>query len=206
TLLELTAAFAPFANGGFRIKPFLIRKVVDAKGRTVLENRPQKEQVLEPAIAFLVTDMLKDVLAEGGTAGAAGSILERPAAGKSGTSQDNKNAHMIGYTPQLLTGVYVGDDYEKPLDSTGGGLAAPLWAWFMRDALQDSEVTEFKKPEGIIRCPICPVSGLPKGPFCPESTRVEHFISDQQPAACLRCNPSLQFPWLPPVERFSDLP
>ena len=206
TLLELTAAFAPFANGGYRVKPFLIRKVVDAEGRTLLENQPQREQVLDPAIAFMVTDMLKDVLAEGGTAAAAGSILERPAAGKSGTSQDHKNAHMIGYTPHLVTGVYVGDDYEKPLDSTGGGLAAPLWAWFMQEALRNHEVVDFEVPPGIKSCPLCPKSGQPRGPFCPEPAREEYFINSAKPAPCSQCGPSPWFPLLPPLKRSGDLP
>ena len=125
TLLELTAAFAPFANGGYRIEPLLIRKVVDARGNIILENKVQREKVLDDTIAFLITDMLKGVLQEGGTASQAAAILSRPAAGKSGTSQNSKNAHMIGYTPQLVAGFYIGDDYENPLGTTGGSLAAP---------------------------------------------------------------------------------
>ena len=198
TLLELTAAFAPFANGGFRIEPLFIRKVIDAEGKTLLENHPHREPVLDPAIAFLITDMLKDVLAEEGTASAAGSILNRPAAGKSGTSQDNKNAHMVGYTPQLVTGIYIGDDYEKPLDSSGGGLAAPLWAWFMEKALQESTALDFEIPEGIVSCPLCPESGLRHGPFCPKPARDEFFISGTEPAdECHLCQPSFWWPWLP---------
>ena len=167
------------------------------RGKTLLENHPHREQVLDPAIAFLITDMLKDVLAEEGTASAAGSILNRPAAGKSGTSQDNKNAHMVGYTPQLVTGIYIGDDYEKPLDSSGGGLAAPLWAWFMEKALQESTALDFEIPEGIVSCPLCPESGLRHGPFCPKPARDEFFISGTEPAdECHLCQPSFWWPWL----------
>lgn len=188
SLLELTAAFAPFANGGFRIEPLVIRKVVDQQGRVLLENQPHKEQVLDPPIAFLITDMLKDVLAEGGTAGTAGSILNRPAAGKSGTSQGNKNAHMVGYTPQLVAGIYIGDDYEKPIDFSGGGTAATLWAQFMELALQDTAPLDFEVPEGIIRCSLCPESGLLRSAFCPEPDQEEFFVSGTEPTEeCRLC-------------------
>ncbi len=207
TLLELTAAFAPFANGGFRIKPLFIRKVVDAAGRILLENRPQKEQVLSPAVAYLLTDMLEGVLAGEGTAAAAGSILHRPAAGKSGTSQDNKNAHMIGYTPQLVAGIYIGDDYGKSLGSTGGGLAAPLWAWFMEKALADTAPLEFEIPAGIVSCSLCPETGLLRGPFCPEPTREELFLGGTEPSEeCSQCRPSFWWPWFPSVKSSSGLP
>ena len=201
SLLELTAAFASFANGGYRVKPLLIRKVTDARGRVLLEREPQKEPVLDPAIAYLVTDMLKDVLTGEGTAAAAGAILNRPAAGKSGTSQDNKSAHMIGYTPQLVSGVYVGDDCEIPLDSSGGGLAAPLWAWFMERALQDSDPLDFDLPEGIVRYPICPESGLRCGPGCPEPAREELFLCGTGPGECTRCSPAPLYPWLPQLKQ-----
>lgn len=205
TLLELTAAFAPFANGGYRVKPLLIRKVTDSRGKVLLEREPRKEPVLDPAIAYLITDMLKDVLTGDGTAAAAGAILKRPAAGKSGTSQDNKSAHMIGYTPQLVCGVYVGDDYEKPLDSSGGGLAAPLWAWFMERALQDSDPQDFALPEGIVRCPICPESGLLCGPGCPKPSREELFLGGTEPEECTCCNNSQLFPWLPRLKHPAEL-
>ena len=207
SLLELTAAFAPFANGGFRIDPLVIRKVVDPRGRILLENQPHREQVLDPAVSFLITDMLKGVLAEGGTAAAAGSILERPAAGKSGTSQDSKNAHMIGYTPQLLAGIYVGDDHEIPIDCSGGGAAAPLWAWFMKMALEGSEAPDFKMPGGITRRTICPESGLLRGPYCPDPGIEEYFITGTGPAEeCRSCAPSFWWPWLPSLKGTPALP
>jgi 1A family penicillin-binding protein len=207
TLLELTAAFAPFANGGFRVKPLFIRKVVDSQGIVLLENEPQKGQVLDPAVAFLVTDMLKDVLTEGGTAGGASSILNRPAAGKSGTSQGSKNAHMVGYTPQLLAGIYIGDDYEKPIEFSGGGHAAPLWAWFMERALKDAPVLDFKIPDGITSRTLCPVSGLPLGPYCPEPGRAEYFIKGTEPAEeCRLCRPPFWWPWLPSIKYSPSFP
>ncbi len=202
SLYELTAAFAAFANGGFRIEPLVIRKVVDAQGKILLENHPHKEQAIDPAVAFLITDMLKGVLREGGTAGAAGSILGRPAAGKSGTSQDSKNAHMIGYTPQLVAGIYVGDDREKPIDFSGGGAAAPLWAWFMKHALEESATLDFEVPAGVVKCTLCPESRLLQSPFCPEPGIEEYFISGTEPGEeCSLCRPVLLWPWLPSQKR-----
>ena len=207
SLLELTAAFAPFANGGFRIEPMVIRKIVDPQGRVLLEKQPHRVQVLDPAVSFLITDMLKDVLAEGGTAAAAGSILDRPAAGKSGTSQGSKNAHMIGYTPQLVAGIYVGDDHEIPMDCSGGGAAAPLWAWFMKTALKDSEALDFKVPEGIVKRSLCPESGLLRGPYCPDPGVEEYFIIGTEPAEeCRICAPVFWWPWLPSLNRSPSLP
>ncbi len=199
TLLELTAAFAPFANGGYRVEPVLIRKVMDSQGNTLLENLPQAEKVLDEGIAFLITDMLKGVLQEGGTASRAASILSRPAAGKSGTSQDSKNAHMVGYTPQLVVGLYIGDDDETPLGATGGRLAAPLWAEFMEQAHQGWTAREFPVPENIIRVSLCPESGLLRDPLCSSPELEEFFIVGTEPTEyCTdeNCRPTLWWPWL----------
>lgn len=202
TLLELTASFATFANGGYKIEPVLVRKVVDAQGNTILENRPQQEKVLDEKIAYLITDMLTGVLQEEGTASRVSSILHRPAAGKSGTSQDSKNAHMIGYTPRLAAGLYIGDDEETPLGATGGRLAAPLWAEFMEQAHQGLPAEEFPLPAGIVRVSLCPESGLLCGPWCSGQGLEELFISGTEPAefctgeAC-GCKPALWWPWLP---------
>ncbi len=189
SLLELTAAYAAFANGGYRVEPILIRKVVDASGKVILENRPRREKVLDEKIAFLITDMLKDVVAEGGTASQVSAILTRAAAGKSGTSQDSKNAHMIGYTPALTAGLYIGDDHEAPLGATAGQLAAPLWARFMDGALSDSPPREFTFPDGIIRVPLCPETGMHSNGFCPEPARWEYFIAGSEPERCHQCRP-----------------
>lgn len=207
TLLDLTASFAPFANGGFGIKPLFIRKVVDPQGVVLLEKRPQRERVLDPAVAFLITDMLKDVLAEGGTASSARSILKRPAAGKSGTSQGSKNAHMVGYTPQLVAGIYIGDDYEKPIDFSGGGSAAPLWAWFMEKALKDTAALDFEIPDGIVSCTLCPETGLLRSPYCPEPGKDEYFVKGTEPAEeCRLCRPAFWWPWLPSLKRSPAFP
>lgn len=204
SLLELTTAFAPFANGGYRVEPILIRKIVDPRGEVIIENKPRSEPVLDERIAFLVTDMLTGVLQEGGTAAGAASILTRPAAGKSGTSQDSYNAHMVGYTPDLVAGLYIGDDSKYSLEATGGRLAAPLWAEFMEKALANTPPRDFLVPEGISKISLCPECGLRRSPWSEEPEEwAEYFIDGTEPAemctpdSCDNCRPDLWWPWLP---------
>jgi penicillin-binding protein 2D len=189
SLLELTAAYAAFANGGYRVEPVLIRTILDANGKVILENHPRREKVLDEKVAFLITDMLKDVVAEGGTASQVSAILTHAAAGKSGTSQDSKNAHMIGYTPALAAGLYIGDDHETPLKATAGQLAAPLWARFMDEALRGTPPRDFTLPEGIIRVPLCPETGLQSSSLCAEPAQWEYFIEGSEPEMCHQCSP-----------------
>lgn len=108
---------------------------------------------------------------------------------------------MIGYTPQLVAGFYIGDDYETPLGTTGGRLAAPLWAEFMEQAHQGLEPRDFPVPENIVRVPICPESGLLHGPWCGGPELKEYFIAGTEPGLCSgeACSgkPTLWWPWLP---------
>lgn len=207
TLMELTAAFAPFANGGYRIEPAVLRRVVDARGKVIYESHPRRQHVLDERVAFLITDMLKGVLKEGGTASGVEAILRRPAAGKSGTSEESKNAHMVGYTPQLVAGLYIGDDFGEPLGTTGGGLAAPLWAKFMERALEGYQVKDFLLPEGVVRVTICRETGLIQSPSCSGPGRKEYFVSGSEPSescsagSCPHCPPDLGWPWSPWYQR-----
>lgn len=202
-LLELTASFAPFANGGYRVEPVFIRKVTDSRGQTLLDNKTGIEKVIDDKVAFLVTDMLRGVLKEGGTAGGVNNILRRPAAGKSGTSHDSKNAHMVGYTPQLVAGLYIGDDYERPLQASGGGLAAPVWAKFIEHALQDEPVLDFSIPPGLNLVELCAESNLLPGESCREPFIKEYFIEGTEPEEscyseiCSHGRPLILWPWLP---------
>lgn len=202
TLLELTAAFAPFSNGGMRVEPIAIRKILDSRGNVLLENHPHRSKVLDENVAFVLTDMLTGVLAEGGTASSAGHILQRPAAGKSGTSQAGINAHMIGYTPDLLAGLYIGDDFELPLGTTGGELAAPLWAEFMETALAGIPPRDFPVPPGVIQKTLCLDSGLLQSSECNGPGKQEYFVAGTAPVEecnflnCPHCLPDYRWPWL----------
>ncbi|WP_141266097.1 penicillin-binding protein 1A [Thermodesulfovibrio sp. Kuro-1] len=146
--LELTSAFAIFANGGKKIKPIAIKYVTDASGKILLQNEPELQNVISPEVAYTVTDMLKDVISYG--TGARANI-GRPVAGKTGTSNDFKDAWFIGYTPQLVAGVWVGyDDMRKSLGhgEAGGRVSAPIWAQFMKEALSNKEPQDFTLSSG----------------------------------------------------------
>ena len=143
TLLEITAAYGTFANQGVHMEPLMVRYVTDAQGRLVEENIPQGREAIDPAIANRLTAMLRGVV-ERGTAVAA-RVLERPLAGKTGTTNDFSNAWFVGYTPSLVAGVWVGHDRPRSLgnEETGARAALPIWVSIMRTALRDQPVEAF---------------------------------------------------------------
>jgi penicillin-binding protein 1A len=143
TLLELTAAYGTFANQGVHMEPLMVRYVTDAQGRLVEENIPQGREAISPAIALGLTQMLRGVV-ERGTAVTA-RVLERPLAGKTGTTNDFSNAWFVGYTPSLVAGVWVGHDRPRSLgpEETGARAALPIWVTLMRQALRDRPVENF---------------------------------------------------------------
>ncbi len=146
TLLELTAAYGTFANQGIRMEPLMVRYVTDAQGRLVEENIPQGREAIAPGIATGLTQMLRGVVERG--SGVAARVLERPLAGKTGTTNDFSNAWFVGYTPSLVTGVWVGHDRPRSLghDETGARAALPIWVGVMRAALRGQPVEEFPTP------------------------------------------------------------
>jgi penicillin-binding protein 1A len=146
TLLELTAAYGTFANQGIRMEPLMVRYVTDAQGRLVEENIPQGREAIAPAIATGLTQMLRGVVERGSGVGA--RVLERPLAGKTGTTNDFSNAWFVGYTPSLVAGVWVGHDRPRSLghDETGARAALPIWVGVMRAALRGQPVEEFPTP------------------------------------------------------------
>lgn len=145
--LELTAAYAVFANGGKRIKPIAIKYVTDSTGKILLKNEPEVEDAISPDVAHTITDMLKDVIDYGtGTRANIGNV-----AGKTGTSNDFKDAWFVGYNSQLVAGVWVGyDDMRKTLGQgeAGGRVSAPIWARFMKEALAQLQTRDLKNSEG----------------------------------------------------------
>lgn len=149
TPMEMASAYGTLATNGLHFPPSAITRVLDASGDTVFDADPAGSRALEPEIAYAATSVLKGVIS-GGTASRA--QIGRPAAGKTGTSQNYRDAWFVGYTPQLSTAVWVGY-YEKeiPMRSVngirgfGGTLAAPIWARFMKAALADQPVLDFEK-------------------------------------------------------------
>ncbi len=153
TPLEMAAAFATLAAGGIYAEPVAITRVLDAKGRVLEEVRPHRRMALRPEVAYLMTDLLRGVIVRGtGRAADTG----RPAAGKTGTTDDYRNAWFVGYTPELSVAVWVGNDDNSPTNRVvGGSVPARLWARFVKRALAGKPPSDFPVPEGIVHVPVC---------------------------------------------------
>ncbi len=165
SLLELVKAYSVFANGGYRIKPVFVRKVLDSHGNVLEENFPERERAISPQTAYIMTSLLEAVIQEG-TGWRAKVLKEKALAGKTGTTNNYIDAWFIGYTPSLCAGVWVGYDARKSLgdEETGSRAASPIWIYFMKMALSHIPKSDFKIPEGIIFCPIDPKTGFPQKP------------------------------------------
>jgi len=165
TVQELVRAFGVLANGGKRVEPYFIKKIVDRTGNVFEHYEPKVEQVIDPKIAFLTTSILQDAVVRG--TGTRARLAGRPVAGKTGTTDDQKDAWFVGYTPSLVTGVWVGFDDGKPLGrgEMGGVAAAPIWAYFMDRATAGKPVESFEMPAGIISVRVDPRTGQPAGLF-----------------------------------------
>ena len=159
SLLELIRVYGVFATGGTLFEPIFISKITDSNGALVNEATFKRTPVISAETAYLVTSILKSVIERG--TGKAALELGRPAAGKTGTTNDYEDAWFIGYTPELLTGVWVGFDEKRPLGSgeTGGKVAAPIWTSFMKEALADQPVNDFPMPDEITFAHISPATG-----------------------------------------------
>ncbi|MGB0562118.1 MAG: transglycosylase domain-containing protein [Spirulinaceae cyanobacterium] len=142
---EMAGAFATFASNGWHSDPTIIVRVTDSSGNVILDNTPKPRLVLDPWATASLTNVLKGVIA-GGTAPAA--AIGRPAAGKTGTTTDERDVWFVGYVPQMSAAVWIGNDNYRPLGKgvTGGGYAAPIWRDFMREALKNEPVEQFPAP------------------------------------------------------------
>ncbi len=149
SLLELTSAYGALANQGVWVAPSVIRYVTDAEGKLLEENIPEEHEALSRELAYVMTHMLKGVVERG--TGIAAKALGRPIAAKTGTTNDFSNAWFIGYTPRLVTGVWVGHDRPKSLgkDETGARVAVPIWTGYMGKVLAKSPSEEFPIPERV---------------------------------------------------------
>jgi penicillin-binding protein 1A len=161
TLQELVRSYGVLAYEGKRSQPFFIKRIVDRTGHIFEEAQPRLEQVIDPRIAFMTNYILQDVV-ESGT-GQRVKKLGRPVAGKTGTTDDMRDAWFMGFTPSLVAGVWVGFDQERPLgrQEVGGRAAAPIWLYFAEKALQGTQVEVFPIPEGIVFAKVDPKTGAP---------------------------------------------
>jgi membrane peptidoglycan carboxypeptidase len=183
TLLEMSGAYQAMANGGFRLSPVAILLVTDSLGRVITEYRPPEgDQVLRPEHAYLMTHILADNQARTPAFGP-NSVLNfsRPAAVKTGTTNDFRDNWAVGYTPDIVVGVWVGNADNSPMQGISGvSGAGPIWHRVMERALEGVPVRDFIRPPTIIEMEICSDSGTIPSQICPQRT-TEIFAQDQPP-------------------------
>ncbi len=180
TLQELVRSYGVLANEGKRVQPFFIKKIVDRTGHVFEEVQTKVEQVIDPRIAFMTSYIMQDVV-ESGT-GQRVKKLGRPVAGKTGTTDDTRDAWFMGFTPSLVAGVWVGFDQERPMgrQEVGGRAAAPIWLYFAEKALEGMPVEVFPVPEGIVFTKVDPQTGAPAR-FWTKGAIFEAFLEGTTP-------------------------
>jgi penicillin-binding protein 1B len=182
TPFEMATAYNVLANDGLKVEPFTILRVTDEKGRVLEQHHAAvPERVVRRESAFLVVDMLRSVLDEGTAVSARGMGFTAEAAGKTGTTNDYRDAWFAGFTPDLLCVVWVGFDDNTPVGLSGTRAALPIWVDFMKAALGGRKPTPFPPPpEGIVFVDIDSETGLLARPGCPK-TRTEAFVAGTEP-------------------------
>lgn len=172
TPLQMAVAYAAFANGGTLNEPVLIERAVDTGGNHSIDANPAHRSVIKTTTAYMITDMLQDVINRGTARSARGSLKGVAIAGKTGTSRDG---WFVGYTPNLVCVVWIGYDDNKQLGLTGAEAALPAWVDFMKEAVElrpSLGGASFAKPAGIVTVRIDPESGFLAGPNCPSAQTV----------------------------------
>jgi penicillin-binding protein 1C len=187
SLLELTSAYSVFANGGRRVPPVAILKITDFEGKVIYEYKPQPgEQAIRAEHAYLISSILSDNNARSWMFGTNSLLnLSFSVAAKTGTTNDFRDNWTLGYTPDLVTGVWVGNaDYTPMVNTTGLSGAAPIWSQFMEFAVPyvtGGNPTPFVRPPGIMDRVVCSLSGTEPSNFCRGGQYTEIFASDQPP-------------------------
>ena len=186
TLYEMTSAFSVFANNGKKVEPIAISRIEDHNGNVIFEAKAQEpEEVMRAEHAYLITSILSDSAARAPMFGTNSVLnLSFPAAVKTGTTDEYRDNWTIGYTPDLVTGVWVGNADNSPMiDTSGVSGAAPIWAEFMETVvpyLTDNAPANFTRPDGIVEKMVCVYSGTEPSEYCPK-TRTEIFAADTLP-------------------------
>ena len=183
TLWELTAAYGGIANGGMYVPPVFITKIVDANKQVLENNLPQARRALSPEVAYVMTSLMQGVVRYG--TGRSVRALGRPVAAKTGTTNDFRDAWFLGFTPEIITGVWVGIDDRMTLGrrETGGRVASPIWLAFMREAVRGQPVTDFAIPPGVRFFRVDAKSGEQASVATESETLFEAFIDGTAPAA-----------------------
>lgn len=183
--LELINAYTVFPSGGYLSKPYFITKIVDRNGTVLEQNYPQRHQVLAAKTAFIMCDMLSGVVRRGTAASIPGLGFTRPAAGKTGTSNDFSDAWFIGFTPQLVCGIWIGVDERRSLGYgiTGAEAAIPIWVRSMLTLHRNLPVKNFTKPDSVVSISICTISSKVATAACPQISD-NYFIEGSIPNGC----------------------
>ncbi|MDP6797061.1 MAG: penicillin-binding transpeptidase domain-containing protein, partial [Candidatus Krumholzibacteria bacterium] len=181
-LIEITGAYGTLARGGVLSEPYAILRVVDRWGHVLEEHQAERREVLDSKTCYLMTNMLQSVITQGTGVRARRMGLTRPAAGKTGTTDNNNDAWFVGYTPDYVCGVWVGFDERKDMGRwmEGAHAALPIWTGIMLAAHDSLEVREFEVPEGVGKLAVCRESSLLPTRYCPE-TMQEVFIEGREP-------------------------
>ncbi|HKC00025.1 MAG TPA: PBP1A family penicillin-binding protein [Terriglobales bacterium] len=180
TPIDMTAAYTSFANGGMRLSPVFVNSVRNAKGDVVMNFGTEKKQVLDPRIAFLMTNMLEGVVNFGTAFGVRSGGFTAPAAGKTGSSHDG---WFAGYTSNLLCIVWVGYDDYSDIRLSGAQTAAPIWGEFMKKAVTlpgYSDVKSFPQPEGVVDVQLDKITNRLATPSCPDDYTIA-FVAGTEP-------------------------
>ncbi len=188
--LEMTTAFGVFANQGVLVEPISILKIEDKNGNVIEENFPSKREALSDQTAFIMTSMMQDVVDEG-TATRIRQFFNLPAAGKTGTTNDYADAWFIGYTPQIVAGVWVGFDNKTvhftSSDGEGGKAAAPIWGRFMKYTYADKSINlpvqYFSRPGGVAADSICVETKELARAWCPKK-KLDYFTAKMSVDSC----------------------
>ncbi len=209
TLISLTAAYGAFADGGLVRQPALIRRVEDSNGQVLFQDMPKFHRAISESTAFLMSSMLADVINSGTAYRARQAGFTLPAAGKTGTTNDYVDAWFVGFTPHLVTGVWIGFDQPATIIANGyaGELAVPVWTSFMKTATKGDKPDWFARPANVTTVNVCRVSGkLPNGGcdhvevvnrdgFTEDRSMIytEYFVKGTQPTTLCPLHPSPSF-------------
>jgi penicillin-binding protein 1A len=194
TPLDMARGFAVFANGGFRVTPYLIERVTDQAGATVYQAAPEvacadcpdetpAPQAISPANAYVMTDIMTDVI-QRGTAQRAKELGRRDLAGKTGTTSDRRDAWFVGFNADLVAASWIGFDQERPLGDReeGGRTALPMWVYFMQEALRDQPEHRLPEPPGVVRMWVDRETGRPTSAGS-RGALFEAFLAEHVPEA-----------------------
>ena len=209
TLISLTAAYGAFANGGTVRQPVLIRRVEDSDGAVLYTDQSTGHRAVSESTAFLMSSMLADVINSGTAFRARQAGFTLPAAGKTGTTNAYVDAWFVGFTPHLVTGVWIGFDQPETIVANGyaGELAVPLWASFMKTATKGDKPDWIARPSNVVGVNVCRVSGQLPNAGCTSVEVVnregatetksmvytEYYVAGTQPTAVCLLHPSPSF-------------